>query len=97
MKLLQGLIGRGGYVNEKELNQMIELFGEDFKVVVKGVTRNRWVVKLKDLETFEDKINESILEVFMTSSDFERLETVVTEGYFSEKEIGDYVSAYQNI
>lgn len=74
--LKQRLKNNGGYILSDEIDEMIEEFGEGFKICVKYWEHPRQIMSLKDLkilESTENEYSEDIREVFITASVYEEL------------------------
>lgn len=77
--MLQLLLDRGGYIASNELDEMIDLFGNDFPVVVKFYTRDRKFMPLIELRTLDKETDEDIREVFLSSDQYRALQTYMEE------------------
>lgn len=77
--MLQLLLDRGGYIGSNELDEMIDLFGNEFPVVVKFNIRDREFMPLIKLKTLDKETDEDIREVFLSSDQYRALQTYMEE------------------
>jgi hypothetical protein len=76
MTILERLKTRYGYFGDDEVDEMIEQFGEDYRVGVKFFEHARQLMTLKELKILPNKnpmLNDDIREVFITADEYDRL------------------------
>lgn len=92
--MLELLLERYGYILDDEIQEMIDLFGEDFKVIVKDFNGERYAVRLADLDSFEKANNVIVREVFINSGDYRNLKNIMEESS-DQKYITSFVANNQ--
>lgn len=94
--MLKLLLERYGYISDEEINEMINIFGEDFVVIVKDEFGDRYPTRLIDLENFEEEKQVFIREVFLRSQDYRVLEEAMTN-YNDTKYIASLVKTNNKV
>lgn len=64
------LIDRYGYLTNDDINDAIDLFGEDFLVCVKDCYGQREMISLYELKNMDKERDKNIKEVFIISDVF---------------------------
>lgn len=67
-----------GYLTESSIKELKDIMGENFKIVVKTYTHDRFEVSIKEFENLEKEIFDDIREVYINADTYRSLVSMMT-------------------